>query len=151
VVITPPPPTGFGADDATLAMLVGLARGGAEARRAAWRTRYGSRPSEGWARFKAERWSATSEEEAVAGYATMFARRGLPDPVARVRCPVLAVTGEQDVDIMRKAAVTYLLAPLCEQLTVTALAECGHYPMQEAPPLLVALVERFLRGGCEGD
>jgi 3-oxoadipate enol-lactonase len=146
VVLTPPPPTGFGADDATLAALVGLARADEEVRVDAWRTRYGSRLSEGWARFKAERWSATSEREAVAGYATMFARRGLPDPVAKVRCPVLAVTGEQDREIMRKAAVTKLFAPLCEQLTVTPLAECGHYPMQEAPPLLVAIVERFLGG-----
>lgn len=145
VVLTPPPPTGFGADDAGLAALAGLARAGDEVRLDAWRTRYGSRLSEGWARFKAERWSATSEPEAVARYATMFARRGLPDPVAKVRCPVLAVTGEQDVEIMRKAAVMKLLAPLCEQLTVTPLADCGHYPMQEAPPLLVAIVERFLR------
>jgi pimeloyl-ACP methyl ester carboxylesterase len=76
----------------------------------------------------------------------MFARRGLPDQAARVRCPLLAVTGEQDIEVMRQAAVTKLLAPLCEQLTVTPLAECGHYPMQEAPPLLVAIVERFLAG-----
>jgi pimeloyl-ACP methyl ester carboxylesterase len=144
VVLTPPPPAGFGADDATLALLVGLALGGDERRLEAWRTRYGSRLSEGWARFNAERWSATSEPEAVAGYAPMFARRGLPDPAAEVRCPVLAVTGEQDVEIMRKAAVTELLAPLCKQLTVTSLADCGHYPMQEAPPLLVSIVERFL-------
>jgi 3-oxoadipate enol-lactonase len=146
VVLTPPPPTGFGADDATLAALVGLARAGDEVRVEAWQTRYGSRLSEGWARFKAERWSATSNREAVARYAPMFARRGLPDHSAKVSCPLLAVTGEQDIEVMRQAAVTKFLAPLCEQLTVTPLAECGHYPMQEAPPLLVAIVERFMAG-----
>jgi hypothetical protein len=57
---------------------------------------------------------------------------------------VLAVTGEQDIEIMRQVSVTKLLAPVCERLTVTPLAECGHYPMQEAPPLLVAIIERFL-------
>ncbi len=57
---------------------------------------------------------------------------------------MLAVTGEQDIEIMRQASVTKLLAPVCERLTVTLLVECGHYPMQEAPPLLVAIIERFL-------
>ena len=30
------------------------------------------------------------------------------------------------------------------ELVVTPLADCGHYPMQEMPPLTVTLVERFL-------
>ena len=144
VVLTPPPPMGFGADDATLVALAGLARSGDEVRLNAWRTRYGARLSEGWARFKAERWSATSDPEAVAGYAPMFARHGLPHPEIKIRCPVLAITGEQDIEIMRQASVTKLLAPICDRLTVTPLVDCGHYPMQEAPPLLVALIERFL-------
>ncbi len=72
-------------DTSTWDGLTGLARAGDEVRLDAWRTRYGSRLSEGWARFKAERWSATSEPEAVARYATMFARRGLPGPEVKVR------------------------------------------------------------------
>ena len=35
-------------------------------------------------------------------------------------------------------------AAICAQLEVIAITECGHYPMQEAPPLTVSLVERFL-------
>jgi hypothetical protein len=31
---------------------------------------------------------------------------------------------------------------------VTALADFGHHPMQEMPPLTVALVERFLAAGA---
>lgn len=74
----------------------------------------------------------------------MFARRGLPDRAAAIVCPLLAVTGEQDIEVMRRDSVAKLLAPLCARLAVTPLADCGHYPMQEAPPLLVAIVERFL-------
>jgi pimeloyl-ACP methyl ester carboxylesterase len=74
----------------------------------------------------------------------MFARDGLPDPAARISVPVLAITGEQDAPRMRCEAVTRALEPLCDHLVVTALADCGHYPMQEMPPLTVALVERFL-------
>jgi len=44
------------------------------------------------------------------------------------------------------AAVKALVAPMCKQLTVTPLSDCAHYPMQEAPPLLVATVKRFVTG-----
>lgn len=57
---------------------------------------------------------------------------------------MLAITGEQDVEPMRSAAVTRALSPMCGRLTVVPLADSGHYPMQEMPPLLVAHVERFL-------
>ncbi len=57
---------------------------------------------------------------------------------------MLAVTGEQDAEVMRHDAVTRSLQPLCERLVVTPIAESGHYPMQETPPLLVTIIERFL-------
>ena len=144
VALTPVPPEGFGLDEATLEKLRAIARGD-DAKRTRWlRWRLGARMSEGWARFKAERWRACADPEAVAGYAAMFARRGLPEPTARIGCPLLAVTGEEDIEQMRREAAMKLLAPLCDRLTVTSLAECGHYPMQEMPPLLVAIVEGFL-------
>jgi pimeloyl-ACP methyl ester carboxylesterase len=143
VVLTPAPPTGFGAEDATLAAIGALARGNDETRLHWLRMRLGEHMSEGWVRFKAERWRAGSDPEAVATYARMFARDGLPEPTARIDIPLLAITGERDVDIMRADAVRAQLAPLCEQLVVSPIADCGHYPMQEAPPLLIALIERF--------
>jgi 3-oxoadipate enol-lactonase len=89
---------------------------------------------------------ACSDAEAVAGYVAMFARAGLPDPTARIAVPVLAVTGEQDGEHMRRARVEAALAPLCDRLVVRAIAESGHYPMQETPPLLVTILQRFLAG-----
>lgn len=147
VLLTPPPPGGFGADAPTLAALQAVGRGDDAKRINSLRARWGDRLSEGWIRFKAERWRAAADPEAVAGYVAMFARDGLPDPTARVDVPLLAVTGEQDAEIMRREAVTRFLAPLCARLVVTPIAECGHYPMQEAPPLLVTIVERFLAEG----
>jgi len=146
VVVGPPPPAGFGADEARLDSLRAVGRGDDSTRMNWLRARLGDRMSEGWLRYKAERWRATADPEAVAGYAAMFTRRGLPDPEARIEGPLLAVTGEQDIEVMRCAAVTKLLSPLCDQLVVTPLSDCGHYPMQEAPPLLVAIVERFVAG-----
>lgn len=147
VAVTPPPPMGFGVDDATLDAMQGLARGDDERRMRGVRAMQGDRLPEAWIRFKVERWRACADPEAVAGYVPMFARRGLPPSSARIACPVLAVTGEQDTAVMRSASVTALLTPLCERLVVAPIVDSGHYPMQEAPPLTVAIVERFLAGG----
>jgi 3-oxoadipate enol-lactonase len=143
VVLTPAPPAGFGAEEATLAAIDALARGSDESRLYWLRMRLGEHLSEGWVRFKAERWRSGSDPEAVAGYARMFARDGLPEPAARIDIPLLAITGERDVDVMRCEAVTAQLAPLCDRLVVQPIADSGHYPMQETPPLLVAMIERF--------
>lgn len=144
VVITPPPPTGFGVDDAALEHSRALALGDDAVRLAFWRQRAGDRLSPGWVAYKVARWRATSEPEAVSAYVQMFARDGLPDRVTKIAVPVLAITGEQDVEPMRGAAVDRALSSLCTDLTVIPIAESGHYPMQETPPLLVAHVERFL-------
>jgi pimeloyl-ACP methyl ester carboxylesterase len=145
--LTPPPPWGFGADEATLAASRALALGDDATRLAVLGAQGMGRLSPGWARHKAARWRATADPNAAAGYVAMFARDGLPTPSARILVPVLAVTGEQDMLPMRRAAVLAALGAVCDELEVTPLADSGHYPMQEAPPLTVALLERFLGEG----
>jgi 3-oxoadipate enol-lactonase len=145
VVITPPPPAGFG-DEERLAASRALALADDETRLALLAQRFGTRLSPGWTTSKASRWRASADPVAAADYVVMFARRGLPDPTMRITVPVLAITGEQDALPMRGEAVTRALGPLCDHFVVTPLADSGHYPMQEAPPLTVALVERFLAG-----
>jgi pimeloyl-ACP methyl ester carboxylesterase len=146
VVLTPPPPAGFGVDDARLAAMQAVARGDDARRTGALRAMWGDRLSDSWIRFKVERWRDRADPEAVAGYVRMFARDGLPNPGAAITVPVLAVTGEQDGEHMRRAAVEPALAPVCERLVVTPIADSGHYPMQETPPLLVSILQRFLAG-----
>jgi 3-oxoadipate enol-lactonase len=145
-LLAPPPPTGFGADDATLEASRSLALADDATRLAVFEQRFGQRLSPAWTKYKAGQWRDRADPVAAAGYVAMFARDGLPDPSARIAIPVLALTGEQDAPPMRREAVTRALAPLCERFELTALADSGHYPMQELPPLTVALVERFLRG-----
>jgi len=144
VLLTPPPPTGFGADEAMIEAQRTLARGDVAMRARGLVRMWGDRMPRGWTRFKAERWAATSSPEAAAGYVAMFSRDGLPDRRRPVSVPVLAVTGEEDFEPLRSAAVKAGLAPLCPSLEIAALPDCGHYPMQEMPPRLVAVVERFL-------
>jgi pimeloyl-ACP methyl ester carboxylesterase len=144
LLLAPVPTTGLGVDDATLAYLQSMATGSDAQRLEGLRATWGDRLCEQWIQFKAERWKAVATPEASAAYAKMFARDGLPNPAAPVVCPVLAITGEKDAPPMRAEAVTDFLEPICAQLIVTPLVDCGHYPMQEAPPLLVTTVQRFL-------
>lgn len=144
VAITPPPPTGFGADAAMTSASRTLALADAATQLAVLEQRFGQRLSPGWTKHKASQWRAAAAPTAAAEYVTLFARDGLPDPSARIAIPVLAITGEQDAPAMRSEAVLRNLGPLCAQLKIAPLADSGHYPMQEMPPLTVALVERFL-------
>jgi pimeloyl-ACP methyl ester carboxylesterase len=144
VLITPPPPRGFGYDEATFEAVRSFALADDEKRLVAIRHMLGDRLSDGWIRYKVARWRVTSDPEAVAAYVAVFGRRGLPDPTRAIGEPVLAITGEEDAPPMRSAAIEPVLAPLCKALTITPFADCGHYPMQEMPPRLATAVERFL-------
>ncbi|MEO7037336.1 MAG: alpha/beta hydrolase [Polyangiaceae bacterium] len=144
VVISPPPPTGFGAAAPMISASRALALADAATQLTVLEQRFGTRLSPGWTKHKASQWRMAADPTAAAAYVTLFARDGLPDPTGRITIPVLAITGEQDVPAMRSEAVSRNLGPLCAELVVTPLADSGHYPMQEMPPLTVALVERFL-------
>ena len=122
-----------------------LALGDDEVRADALRRVWGDRLPETWLRFKVRQWRAAAGPAAVAAYVEVFGRQGMPDPVTAVEVPVLAVTGEEDAEPMRAAAVRAGLAALCPDLEVVPLLQCGHYPMQEVPVLLAAVLERFLR------
>jgi 3-oxoadipate enol-lactonase len=146
VVLTPPPPTISSNNEAMVSALQAIASADNEGRFHGCKGGWGERLSDGWIRFKMSQWSASSDPIAVAAYVPMFARNGLPSPTTPVTVPLLAVTGEQDTLVMRRRTVEALLSPLAADLVVVPLTDCGHYPMQEAPPLLVAILERFLRG-----
>jgi len=146
VLVTPPPPASFHYDEATQTALREVALGDDTRRARALEVMLGSRLSPAWLRFKLERWRATSDPHAVAGYLPMFGVSGVPDLTTRLACPVLAITGDEDALPMRREAAAQNLAPLCSQLTLVSIPGCGHYPMQETPPHFVALVEKFLAG-----
>jgi 3-oxoadipate enol-lactonase len=144
VLITPPPPAGFGMDAAGVAMMQALG-GGDEAHRLATLTAmWGERLGDGWTRYKARRWQETATPEAAAAYSLMFTRAGVPSPTARVAVPVLAIAGEQDLPPLRGAGVTQHFSGICDQLTVAAINDSAHYPMQETPPLFASLLQQFL-------
>jgi pimeloyl-ACP methyl ester carboxylesterase len=118
VVLAPPPPTGFGADDASIAASRSLALADAATQLSLLERWFGTRLSPGWTPYKASRWRACADPAAVAAYVTMFARGGLPDPTARIIIPLLAITGEQDAPPIRREAVSQALGPLCDHLVI---------------------------------
>lgn len=149
VLVTPPPPAGFGYDEATHSAVREVALGDDARRAKALDVMIGPRLGASWLRFKIERWRATSDPEAVAAYVAMFGVRGLPDTTTTIPCPVLAITGEQDAPPMRREAVERAVSPLCPRLALFAITQCGHYPMQEAPPLFVTMVQSFSKDAGE--
>jgi 3-oxoadipate enol-lactonase len=143
VLITPAPRRGFGAGAAWIESAQADTRD--DTRRAETiRARFAGRLCSRWAQHKTRRWIETSDANAAAEYIAMFARDGLPSPDAPITTPVLVITGEEDAEPMRSAAVRDDLSPICAALEMIGLAECGHYPMQEMPPRTVMLVERFI-------
>jgi 3-oxoadipate enol-lactonase len=146
VVIAPPPPTGLGADEAMIAASQAMALADDATRLRVFERWFGARLSPGWTRLKVERWRASADPAAAAAYVAMYARDGLPNPTAPISIPVLAIAGEQDLPPMRSEAIRQSLTRLCAELVVEPIANSGHYPMQETPPLTVALIERFLAG-----
>jgi pimeloyl-ACP methyl ester carboxylesterase len=146
VVLAPVPPAGLAADKTTLEAVRRIASSHDKRRIEVLAQRWGNRLSIGWVKFKAARWRSTSTPDAVADYTRMFGGDGLPDPKAIIDIPVLAITGEEDLEVMRSAAVSKLLGPIAKNLTIVPFVQCSHYPMQELPPLTVATVERFLQG-----
>jgi 3-oxoadipate enol-lactonase len=148
VLVTPVPPRGMGADDQMLAYLDAVALGDDATRAARMAPMWGERLGTGWMEYKLARWRETAEPRAVAAYARMYAKHGLPEPDKKITMPLLAVTGELDAPHMREASVKEFLAPLSDKLDVVPIAMSGHYPMQETPPLLCAILQRFLRANA---
>jgi pimeloyl-ACP methyl ester carboxylesterase len=142
VLITPGPRHGFGADSAWLDNAQAVTRDDTQ-RALMVRERFAKRLSRGWGEYKCRRWLAVSDADAAAAYIAMYARDGLPTPDAPVEVPVLAITGDEDAPSMQRSAALESLGPICARLEVVGLAHCGHYPMEELPPLTVSLVEQF--------
>ena len=69
---------------------------------------------------------------------------GLEPYVGRVRCPVLAIQGEDDefFSAAQLAALAVLLPGRIEALRIPG---CGHYPQHQARAAVLAAASRFIR------
>lgn len=145
VLITPPPLVGSVPDEVVEGAKA-IARSDDAGRKTALRQMWGDRLSDAWIDFKVARWRAAADPEAVADYVDMFARTGLPSDNSPAISPVVAITGEVDPNpMMRSAAVRDALHSLSPGAKIVPIADSGHYPMQEVPPLFATIVSQLVR------
>ena len=74
---------------------------------------------------------------------------GLEEHVARVRCPVLAIQGEND-EFFSAAQLDALAALLPGRLETLRIAGCAHYPLHQARNETLAASIRFTRAALGG-
>ncbi|HEY4943329.1 MAG TPA: alpha/beta hydrolase [Rhizomicrobium sp.] len=97
-----------------------------------------------WAEAKLRQNRATVNPACRAGYLAMFSRTNFVDEVRGLATPFLVVVGDHDPGIDAAAMQQTFLAwhPNAE---LSAIPNCGHYPMQECPPYFATAIENFLR------
>jgi pimeloyl-ACP methyl ester carboxylesterase len=57
---------------------------------------------------------------------------------------MLIVAAAQDAPPFQADALEVTMMPYYPNAKLISLGESGHYPMQEQPPLLATVIERFL-------
>jgi 3-oxoadipate enol-lactonase len=142
VLLTPVLPGGMGAPDDAIEYLEAAAIDESR-RREALAGQWGERLSPAWLDFKLRRWSESARPDACRGYVRMFGTERVVG-AARLDLPVLAIVGGQDNPPFVEPTVRAGMAAAYARLEVAVYPGVGHYPMQEAPPMLASDVERFL-------
>ena len=144
VAITPVSPAGMGLDQPTADYLRSIALANDEERFSAVSPMWGTRLSETWTRYKLRRWRETAHPPAVAKYVELWGRSDISQGAHGIETPMLIVGAAQDAPPFQAGALEASMLPYYPNAKVISLEESGHYPMQEQPPLLATVIERFL-------
>jgi len=148
VGVTPVPPTPV-PFDAPTRKLFESAAGSADARFAIIDSSTGNRLGRTWV----ERMVRTSLEQADAraftAYFQAWADTDLSDRMDGCGIPTLVLVGEHDPSLTA-AVMEQTYGKLFRKLTIEAIGNAGHYPMDETPLDLAARVEAFLSRAFSG-
>lgn len=125
-------------------MFQAIALGDDQARLSAVGSMWGDRLSTSWTRYKLQRWRETAEPHAAARYVEMWGRENISEGARGIKTPILIIAADRDAPPFQAGALSTSLLPFYPNGRLVSLSECGHYPMQEQPPLLATLIERFL-------
>ena len=144
VAITPVPPVGIGLDQATVEMFQAIALGerpGKTVRR---------RPHVGRSIINLLDQLQITAMARDRGASRRSQVRGDVGPrkhfrsARGIKTPVLIIAAERDAPPFQADALNTSTLPFYPNGRLVSLSECGHYPMQELPPQLATLIERFL-------
>ena len=144
VAITPVSPAGMGLPQAAVDHFRAIAFADDDQRFAALSPMWGARLSETWIRFKLRRWRETVSPAAAAKYVEIWGCSDISQNARGVETPILVIAAAQDSPPFQAAALESSMLPYYPNAKLVSLGESGHYPMQEQPPLLASMVERFL-------
>jgi pimeloyl-ACP methyl ester carboxylesterase len=134
----------MGADDATVLFFRSIALADDEQRFSSLSHLWGTRLSETWIRYKLRRWRETSNAAAVAEYVELWGRTDISQGARGIAAPMLIVAAGQDAPPFQSRALEESMLPYYPNARLISIEESGHYPMQEQPPMLATIVERFL-------
>jgi 3-oxoadipate enol-lactonase len=144
VAITPVSPSGMGLPQPAVDQIRGLALADDDRRFAALRQMWGDRLSETWIRFKLKKWRETASAAAAANYVEMWGCSHISQDARGLRTPMLVIAAAQDSPPFQAAALEASMLPWYPNAKLISLSESGHYPMQEQPPMIATIIERFL-------
>lgn len=144
VAITPVPPAGLALDPPTVDLFRSIALANDEERFAAVGGMWGNRLSETWISYKLRRWRETAVPAAVAKYVKLWGCSDISQGAAGIETPMLIIGAGQDAPPFQARALEASMLPYYPNASVISLEDSGHYPMQEQPPLLATVMERFL-------
>jgi pimeloyl-ACP methyl ester carboxylesterase len=145
VAITPASPAGMGMPPEVVESCRVIALADDEGRYSALSPMWGTRLSDTWIRYKLRRWRETASPAAAAGYVALWGCTDISQSARGLKTPMLIIAAGQDAPPFQAAALQKSMLPFYPNAKLISLGESGHYPMQEQPPLLVTVVEQFLR------
>lgn len=145
IAITPVSAQGYPADDATRSFLWSLI-GKREPSEQGFSLLTGGRLTPRWSERKTTQHLATSSPAVLEGYYRMWLDTDFAEEARRAAptTPFLVVGGRQDLPGFQEEHLRATFGAWYPNAELTFITDAGHYPMQETPAYLAALMERFL-------
>ena len=144
IAVTPVAPIGLRCDEAMADIFRGLALADDEQRLKTMTTFWGERLSQNWIKFKLRSWREAANPEAAARYVDMWGCTDISEEAKNVLVPMLIVACLEDSLPFVPDSLEKTMMPFYSKARMYKIVEAGHYPMQEQPPMMATIIERFL-------
>lgn len=145
IATTPTPACGVPAMLDSLAFVEGAARHDRQGACQLVSMMTGGRYQGQFLNHKVERWWTCSTPQARVAYAHMFVKTDFCTKVKGCKIPLLVIVGAHDVEGHRLSDMQATIGEWFENVTFQELPSCGHYPMQEVPPLYAQVLECHMK------
>jgi pimeloyl-ACP methyl ester carboxylesterase len=103
----------------------------------------GDKLSQSWSNRRAERFFALTNKNAVLSYMNEWSTQNFFDRTKEISTPFLVIYGEDDLEVWREKGQRQAFQYF-KNVSFKAVANAGHYPMQQVPAYTVNLIESFI-------